>query len=195
MEASRRFFSGFGTLSTGVMSPTRSSAMSWMRLILIHLLRSSFSRRVGGANMDIIDIRYMWSAMDSPLPRQLETCWWLTAAGTAHLSIAKRLHPSLFVVFNRSSMWKNGIGDSASVGGWSGIASNALSTVHGSDTLIVGVYPRSKDRQKRQYTAWPVEAVGKIGMVLRERLASPFVFCSGDEPIAAWGSGRGQGFA
>jgi hypothetical protein len=40
-----------------------------------------------------IDIRYMWSAIDSP-------------RGTP-----KRRHPSRFSIFKRSMRWKNGMGD------------------------------------------------------------------------------------
>ena len=44
--------------------------------------------------MVIIDIRYMWSDMDSP-----ELIW-------------NRRQPSRFVVFRRSRRWKKGIGES-----------------------------------------------------------------------------------
>ena len=67
VAASRRFFSGLATPSTGVMSPTSSSAMSWMRHIFMHLGRSRRGASDGGANMEMRDMRYMWSAMDSPL--------------------------------------------------------------------------------------------------------------------------------
>jgi hypothetical protein len=46
--------------------------------------------------------------------------------------IPNRRHPSRFVVFKRSSMWKNGTGDEESVsGGPPGIFATTASTLHG----------------------------------------------------------------
>ena len=53
-----------------------------------------------GANMVMIDIRYMWSEIDSPL------------------RMLKRRQPSRGVVFKRSSRWKKGMGV---VGAWAAI--------------------------------------------------------------------------
>ena len=61
---------------------------------------SSLERREEGARSVMIDIRYMWSAMDS-------------GCGTE-----KRRHPSRGVVFNRSRRWRVGIGEVG--GGWVG---------------------------------------------------------------------------
>jgi len=47
----------------------------------------------GGQSIVMMDIRYMWSEIDSP---------WL---------MPNLRHPSLFVVFSRSSMWKNATGE------------------------------------------------------------------------------------
>jgi len=46
--------------------------------------------------------------------------------------IPNRRHPSRFVVFKRSSMWKNGTGDEESVSGAPpGIFATTASTLHG----------------------------------------------------------------
>jgi len=66
VSASRRDFSGLGTPSTGVMSPTRDSAMSWMRAIFVQRGMLRREERVEGASMVRMDMRYMWSEMDSP---------------------------------------------------------------------------------------------------------------------------------
>lgn len=65
--------------------------MSWTRAILVQWGTLSLDDSSGGANMVMIDMRYMWSEMDSPL-------------------IPKRRQPSRFVVLRRSRRWKNGIG-------------------------------------------------------------------------------------
>lgn len=56
----------------------------------------------GGASMVIIDIRYIWSEIDSAVYSP------------------KRRHPSRFVVFRRSRKWKKAIGDVGFVGGRAG---------------------------------------------------------------------------
>lgn len=53
----------------------------------------SFEAREGGASIVMTDMRYMWSAIDSP--------W----------GMLNRRQPSLLVVFSRSRRWKNGTGD------------------------------------------------------------------------------------
>ena len=67
-----------------------------------------------GASMVMMDIRYMWSEMDSPD------------------SIPKRRHPSRFVVFSRSRRWKKGTGDV----GFVGIGNESL------DTSVSFISPR-----------------------------------------------------
>lgn len=100
------------------MSPTRLSAMSWIRHILIHLCKSSLSLSEGGANMLIMAMRYMWSEMDSPR------------------AMPNRRHPSRLVVLSRSRMWKYGTGESEfSAGGPAGIVARTLGTVHSPGTL------------------------------------------------------------
>lgn len=59
----------------------------------------SLEAREGGHSMVRIDMRYMWSAIDSP--------WFMP----------KRRHPSRGVVFKRSRRWKKGIGEVGSEGG------------------------------------------------------------------------------
>lgn len=54
-------------LSTGVISPTIASAMSWIRHIFMHFVRSILGSSEGGQSIDMRDMRYMWSEMDSPL--------------------------------------------------------------------------------------------------------------------------------
>lgn len=63
-----------------------------------------FSReeRAGGASMVMMDMRYMWSEIDSP-------SW-----------IPKRRHPSRLVVLRRERRWKKGIGELGLVGGGEG---------------------------------------------------------------------------
>jgi hypothetical protein len=65
-----------------------------------------FSReeRDGGAIIVMIDILYIWSAIDSPS------------------SMPNRRHPSRFSVFNRSTRWKKDIGEVESSCGGSGRA-------------------------------------------------------------------------
>ena len=63
---SRRDFSGLETSSIGVMSPTIASAISWTRAMEVQRGMSSFERREGGARRVSMDMRYMWSAIDSP---------------------------------------------------------------------------------------------------------------------------------
>lgn len=53
----------------------------------------SRDERFGGTSMVMIDIRYMWSAIDSPSV------------------IVNRRHPSRFSRFNRSIRWKKGTGE------------------------------------------------------------------------------------
>lgn len=60
--------------------------------------------RGSGASMVMMDIRYMWSEMDSPS------------------NIRKRRHPSRFVVFSRSRRWKKVTGDV----GFAGIGNASL---------------------------------------------------------------------
>jgi len=55
--------------------------------------------RVEGASMVRMDMRYMWSEMDSPF------------------SILKRRQPARGVVFRRSMRWKNGRGELGGVEG------------------------------------------------------------------------------
>lgn len=62
--------------------------------------------RGSGASMVMIDIRYMWSEMDSPD------------------DMPKRRHPSRFVVFSCSRRWKKGIGDV----GFAGFGNGSLDT-------------------------------------------------------------------
>lgn len=60
----------------------------------------------------MIDMRYMWSEMDSPL------------------SIPKRRQPSRLVVLRRSRRWKKGTGEGEfSSGGWGRDARTGLSTL------------------------------------------------------------------
>lgn len=54
----------------------------------------------GGQNMVMMDMRYMWSAMDSP--------WWARCACC---------QPSRLVVLRRERRWKNGIGVEVFSGG------------------------------------------------------------------------------
>jgi len=67
----------------------------------------------GGASMVMIDIRYMWSDIDSPP-------W-----------IPNLLHPSLFSTFSRSTKWKKGMGDVESSCGGLGSWSSTARTDHG----------------------------------------------------------------
>lgn len=68
--------------------------------------------RDSGTSMVIIDIRYMWSEMDSPD------------------SMPKRRHPSRFLVFSNSRRWKKGIGDVGLVGiGNESLETSAFSSV------------------------------------------------------------------
>jgi hypothetical protein len=59
--------------------------------------------------------------------------WQTITEQQMYLSIPNLLHPSLFVVFKRSSIWKNGIGDVVSDSGAPpGIDATTFSTDHGS---------------------------------------------------------------
>jgi hypothetical protein len=61
---------------------------------------SNFADRDGGHSIVMMDMRYMWSAIDSP---------WL---------IPNRRQPSRLVVFKRSIRWKNGSGEVELSSGW-----------------------------------------------------------------------------
>lgn len=79
------------------------------------------------------DIRYMWSEIDSPLSGQHTAEFHLERI---YLSMPNLLHPSRLVVFRRSSMWKNGTGDSESeAGAPPGIEDATFSTDHSSFTV------------------------------------------------------------
>ena len=108
VSASRLFFSDFATPSTGVMSPTSDSAMSWIKAILVQCGTLMREEREAGASMVKMDILYMWSEIDSP--------W----------EIPNRLHPSRLVVLRRSRMWKNGTGDDVFFSGCTGNCDRTL---------------------------------------------------------------------
>lgn len=78
----------------------------------MHFGISSFEARDGGVSSVIIDIRYMWSEMDSP---------WL---------MPKRRQPSRFVVLRRSRRWKKGKGEVEFVIGWEGRVERTVWGVH-----------------------------------------------------------------
>lgn len=80
--------------------------------------------------MVISDMRYMWSAIDSPLPNVLVKSM-PRIFDLQYLSIPNRRQPSRLVVLRRSSIWKNGTGESeCSRGGPPGNLLIILSTVH-----------------------------------------------------------------
>lgn len=56
---SRRDFSGFGTRSMGVMSPTRDSAMSWTRARRVQRGMLRWARKGVGARRVSMDILYL----------------------------------------------------------------------------------------------------------------------------------------
>ena len=96
--ASRRDFSALEMPSTGVMSPTRASARSWMRASRVHRERLRRGVRLVGQSMVMRAMRYIWSEMDSPEV------------------MPKRRQPSRLVVLRRARRWKKGTGD-----GWEGV--------------------------------------------------------------------------
>lgn len=127
VTASRLCFSSTGTPSTGVMSPTSDSAISCTRAILVQWGMFKRDAKDGGASIVIIDIRYMWSEMDS----------------AAHSP--RRRHPSRFVVFRRSRKWKKAIGDVGFVGGGAGsLDSSAVGISNRQGDFGIYIYPQSR---------------------------------------------------
>lgn len=105
----------------------------------------------------------------SMIPFSLSRAWM-----RSHLVIPNRLHPSRFVVFNRSSMWKNcnGVLD-PSAGIPVGSFSIVFSTVHGPSTLITGVNPRSGNAMSYDivlYKLCILQLTGNVRLPIRSLL-------------------------
>jgi hypothetical protein len=91
----------------------------------------SFEEREAGANIVIRDMRYMWSEMDSPLRVGLAHLDAAASQQEDYLVMPNLRQPSRLVSLRRSSIWKNGTGESEFVtGGPPGRVARIVSTDH-----------------------------------------------------------------